>query len=116
MGYKFNPLPREFDYFKASTAVLPGFDLSYFQDMTDVVYLDQGLRFERISSFKLTNTENSQELNCTVSWLTPSTMNQRIEKIVYSGSAIGSDVVEKVFNYSANGFKFRLEGYSYNLV
>jgi len=78
----------------------------------DILYADQGLRFERVISATYSSDDfPDSEMTKQVYWLDAQTMNQRIEKIEYTGGILTSGV-RRIFNYNQEGIRFRLDSIS----
>jgi hypothetical protein len=91
--------------------------LSSYDRIASITYLDTGFKNQRIDTIVLTSAlYPDSDIIKAVYYLDVGTMNQRIDKIEISGNIFSPQILVKSFDYSLEGIRFVLNGWSYNLV
>ena len=124
MSVAFNPIGDPFDFTNKADSIddygiLLQFriaSLAAYDKIVQVNYADLGLKTQRVSSIVLSSAVFPQaDVTKTVFWLEVGTMNQRVEKVEYSGGALTPQQVRKTYQYSAVGIKYKLDGFFFEL-
>lgn len=124
MSVAFNPIGDPFDFTNKADSIddygiLLQFriaSLAAYDKIVQVNYADLGLKTQRVSSLVLSSSVFPQaDVTKTVFWLEVGTMNQRVEKVEYSGGALTPQQVRKTYQYSAVGIKYKLDGFFFEL-
>lgn len=117
MAYKFNPFTGNLDAVNQQIEFNDKFQfiyssLSALDKIVDISYADSGLRYERITSIEYSSVDfPDANATKTITWLDAGTMNQRIEKEEWTGSIFSPYSLRKVYDYSASGITYRLDGF-----
>jgi hypothetical protein len=91
--------------------------LSAYDKIVDVTYLDQGLRTERISTVVMASVlYPNTTMTKTIFWLDVGSMKQRIDRIQWAGPVLGTDIVQKVYEYLIANNKVSIDRYYYELI
>lgn len=91
--------------------------LSSYDRIALITYLDTGLKNQRIDTIVMTSAlYPDSNIIKAVYYLDVGTLNQRIDKIEISGDIFSPDILVKSFDYAVQGIRFKLNGWSYNLV
>lgn len=106
--------PGQFDFQSQLQQVLLSSIAAYDKEIS-VSYYDEGLRHQRIASALYESDDFPNTfMQKYVFWNDAGSMNQRIEKIEYSGGILTSGI-RRNFNYTLEGIKYRLESISTEL-
>lgn len=103
--------PNYSDKLKTLLAILAAHDR-----IANISYFDVGLRTQRIESVNFVSAlYPDSEISKQVTYSDVDTIKQRILRIDISGGALGASTLSKVFDYSPEGFKQKLNGYHYEI-
>lgn len=127
MSFKFNPITSQLDIDtkRAPFPVSPFSTklqmvlsiIAAFDKIASINYVNAGQRGQRITSIQLESlTYPDAEITKTVTYLSPDSLNQRIDQISFSGSVLGSDTLVKSFVYTFIGNKYVMDGYNYEII
>ena len=84
--------------------------------VAEISYADDGQRTMRVSGVSYSSLAYpNSEIAKSVSYLDVGSINQRISQIVCTGGAFGANVLTKIYEYTASGNKFKLNGYHYEI-
>lgn len=124
MSVAFNPIGDPFDFTNKADSIddygiLLQFriaSLAAYDKIVQLNYADLGLKTQRVSSLVLSSAVFPQaDVTKTVFWLDVGTMNQRVEKVEYSGGALAPQQLRKTYQYSSVGIKYKLDGFFFEL-
>jgi len=124
MSVAFNPIGDPFDFTNKADSIddygiLLQFriaSLAAYDKIVQVNYADLGLKTQRVSSIVLSSAIFPQaDVTKTVFWIDVGTMNQRVQKVEYSGGALSPQQVRKTYQYSPTGIKYKLDGFFFEL-
>ena len=90
--------------------------LATFERVVSITYHDFGLRTKRIDQVALESTAYpDSDILKTVFYLDVGTMNQRIDKVEFSGDIFGAQSLRKSFSYTLSGHRYVRSGFTYEL-
>lgn len=90
--------------------------LAAYDKIVAITYHDAGLRTQRINQVTLSSVlYPDADVVKTIYYLDVGSIDQRIDKIEYTGDIFLPDSLRKVFNYSTSGIGYKLDGYEYEL-
>jgi len=90
--------------------------LASFERVVSITYHDFGLRTQRIDQVTLASVAYpDSDILKTVFYLGVGTMNQRIDKIEFSGDIFGAQSLRKTFSYTLSGHRYVRSGFTYEL-
>lgn len=127
MSFKFNPITSQLDIDtkRAAFPVSPFSSklqmilsiIAAFDKIASINYVNAGARDQRITSIELESlTYPDAEITKVVTYLSPDSLNQRIDQISFSGSVLGADTLVKSFVYTLIGNKYVMDGYNYEII
>ena len=90
--------------------------LSAYDKVVEINYADLGQRTQRITSVVYSSVQYpNTNLIKNIFWLDVGSMKQRIDKIQYSGAILGSNVIQKTFDYIFANNKVLVDRYYYEI-
>lgn len=123
MGIKFNPLSGKFDLVNDELSEYGEkikFHLSSMSALDKIVsitYLDQGIKSQRVSSIVMSSASfPNVSMTKSIFYFDIGSIKQRIDRVEYSGSVLGSDILVKTFNYSLSGIRYKLDNFEYEII
>lgn len=91
--------------------------LAAYDREVDITYFDSGLRTVRINTVTYASTLHAtSNIVATMFYLDVGSINQRVEKIEFTGSVFGSQTLRRVFEYTLSGIRYTISGFYYELV
>jgi len=121
VSFKFNPISGNLDLITdLPDSVLFKYGLGWlsaYDTVCSITNIDAGLKTQIISQVVYSSAlYPDRDVTKTVSYHDVGSINQRIDKIEYTGGAFTPQTFTKEFYYTASGLRYLLTGIGYNLI